>query len=1064
MTMSKKVISVVLVIALLATTFCMSGISAFAADTDAQTSAANPKATAAQAIDQEYRYDGNDLGATYTPEATTFKVWSPTATAITLNLYATGSDSEEGAEDLGKDEMVQITESVGDESVNTGVWEVVLEGDYKNVYYTYTITTTTTTTMGSENTKTYETQDVYSKATGVNGARSMVVDLDSTDPEGWENDQHVLLDKNTDASIWEIQIKDFSYNENSGVSQANRGKYLAFTETGTTLNGEEGNVSTCVDYLKELGITTVHINPFYDFGSVDETGSDTQFNWGYDPVNYNVPEGSYSTNPYDGNVRITECKEMIQALHNAGIQVVMDVVYNHTHTQDSVFQKTVPDYYYRYTASGAWSNGSGCGNETATERAMYRNYVVQSCAYWVNEYHVDGFRFDLMGCMDVETMNAIRAELDKVDERIMMYGEGWSGGTCTFDSTTCEGTKTVAATQANASQLNTRIAVFNDKIRDGIKGSVFSSAGKGFVQGSKADAKNISYGVRANTVGKNGWQPAAPSQCVSYVTCHDNATLYDRLVNSTGKGTSPDYTQRYSDLVEMNKLAAAIVATSQGVHFMLAGEEMARTKLGDENSYKSAATINMINWENLVTYGDLVSYYKGLLQIRKAFSPFTDDTMGSSENYTFNGSLTASSNTVAYTVSNDTEGEWSKMAVIYNGGLTETTVTLKDDSVTDWVILANNEAAGLDSLGEVTGSEFTLPASSAIIAVDKASFESAAIEANTSKVIVKSVYERTGEVFSTRTFMGTVGTPYEVTEDTSIDMQYEVSRIEGETSGVYTEDTKTVTYYYADYVPERIKNADLNNDGEVNILDAATLQLHLAKLGSVIPEDKLESADVNYDGDVNIKDSTTIQLYLARFSVATGTVEVNYLDSETGKVLADPITITGRVGTSYTTSPKSIMANVLDETKIPDNAYGIFSYGAVTTVNYYYCYAGKPVTLHIKFSADTTKESALSLWSWQTVSATESVDLAKSGSWPGDAVSSEKDENGWMTAVVDTPGVGTFNFILSYSGSPQTQDYKGFTQSELWVIVDGANPVNQGDWIDIYDVDPETNPEAKPLA
>ncbi len=1067
MTMSKKVISVILAVVMLATTFTLSGFSAFAAEIDEQVSSANAKSAAAMEIDKNYRYDGNDLGATYSPESTTFKVWAPTATEVAVNLYTTGSDKENGAEKLGSYSLALTSDPTAGEASNTGVWTVTIEGDYKNIYYTYSITTTNTT--GTQKVTTYETQDVYSKAVGVNGKRSMIVDLDDTDPEGWENDAHVLLDNNTDASIWEIQIKDFSYNENSGVSEANRGKYLAFAETGTTLNGE-GEVSTCVDYLKELGITTVHINPFYDFASIDETGSGSQFNWGYDPENYNVPEGSYSSNPYDGNVRIKECKEMVQALHNAGIQVVMDVVYNHTYSNDSCFQKTVPDYYYRFTSTGAWSNGSGTGNETASERAMFRNFVVQSCAYWVNEYHIDGFRFDLMGCMDVETMNAIRAELDTIDPRILTYGEGWAGGTATFDPTTCEGTKTYGATLANVAKLNERIALFNDKIRDGIKGSVFESSGQGFVQGNRASAKNIYYGIRANTVGKLGWQPTAPSQCVTYSSCHDNATLYDRLINSTDTSGNPDYTKRYPELIEMNKLAGAIVMTSQGMNFVLAGEEMARTKLGDENSYKSAATLNMLNWENLNTYGDLVSYYKGLYKIRKAFSPFTDATLGSKDNYTLSGSLsTANSYTVSYTVSNSTPGEWSKVAVIYNGARTESTVTLKDTSVTEWVIIANDKEAGLQKLGEVSGSTFVLPASSAIIAVDKASFEAESLSDNLGKVIIKDIDQRSGEVISERVIKGTIGTKYVTVPDSSIDIKYEIKGVTGSETGVFTEEPQEVVYEYADYIPEHAKKADFNGDGKVDILDVTCLQLYLAKLYKI--DDSLtEYADVNYDGYTTIFDATTLQYVIANLSIATSTVEVNHYDGETGEKIADTENYIGRVGYDYSTSPKNVLAYTFDETKIPDNASGKYVFGVNTVVNYYYLYSGKKETLHIKYSDDSAaSERAMSLWAWQeqipmSDGTLGSVNLSKKGSWPGDAVSTAKDENGWWTASVDTPGVGVFCFILSVSGSPQTQDYKGFTDEELWVVVDGNNMVNQGDWLSIYNVDPETNPDASPLA
>lgn len=1061
---AKKLIAMVLTLAVLATTVCFSGLSAFAAEITEETAqAANAQAAAAQAIDQQYAYSGDDLGATYSPESTTFKVWSPTATAISLNLYKTGSDEEEGAGKISTTELTKVMDG-GDW---TGVWSVTVDGDLKNVYYTYTITTTTTTTIGSEETTTKETQDVYSKATGVNGARSMVVDMADTNPEGWENDQHIFLDKSTDASIWEIQVKDFSYNENSGVSEANRGKFLGFTETGTTLNNE-GKIATGIDYLKELGITTVHINPFYDFGSIDETGDDSQFNWGYDPVNYNVPEGSFSTNPYDGNVRIKECKQMVKALHDAGIQVVMDVVYNHTYSADSCFQATVPDYYYRFTSAGAFSNGSGCGNETATERAMFRNYVAQSCAYWVNEYHIDGFRFDLMGCMDVETMNVIRAVLDEIDPKVLMYGEGWSGGTCTFDPTTCDGTTTYAATQSNIKKMDDRIALFNDKIRDSIKGSVFEAAGQGFIQGSASSAKGISYGVRANTVGNNGWQPNVPSQCVSYASAHDNATLYDRLINSTGKSKSDGYRTRYNDLVEMNKLAAAIEMTSQGIHFMLAGEEMARSKDGDENSYSSPATLNMLDWSNLVTYGDVVSYYKGLLQIRKAFAPFTDDTGAFKDNYTFNSSLTASTNTIAYTISNPTEGQWSKMACIYNGALQEKQVTLKDTSVQEWVILANDKTAGVTSLGEVSGSTFTLPASSAIIAVDKESFESAGITSNTSKVTVNSVYEKTGELLSSRVLMGTIGTNYVAEPDASIDFKYEINRIEGNAEGTYTEEEQTVTYYYEDYIPESIKNADFDENGVIDIRDVTELQLLIASTMEFTPE-QIAKADLDYSGTVNINDATMLQLAIAEVSVASGSVEINYLDAETGEVLADATVLNGRVGTEYTAPAKSILAYTVDETKLPENATGVYTFGFKTVVNYYYNFSGTVQTLHVKF-ADGTPEKPLTLWAWQEKIPAEdgtftSVNLTQAGAWPGDAIGTDKDENGWINVEVDTPGVGEFNFILSVSGTPQTQDYVGFTQeqSELWVIVDGDNMVNQGDWLDVYDVDPTANPDAKPL-
>ena len=373
-------------------------------------------------------YGEEGLGAVYTPQATTWKLWSPTAKHVQLRLYATGSDEEEGAARLGTYSM--------ELNADTGVWSLTLQGDYKNVYYTYLVTARGVTR---------ETRDIYAKAAGVNGYRSMVVDLDATDPAGWDNDSHVLLDESTDAVIWEVHVRDFSIDPSSGVSQANRGKFLAFTEDGTTLNGEADELSTCVNYLKEMGVNTVHLLPVYDFGSVDETVTDdpTNRNWGYDPINYNVPEGSYSTDPYNGNTRITEFKQMIQALHAAGISVVMDVVYNHTYDVDSyewgarllynnAFNDSVPGYYFRMSGPSSWYNGSGCGNVTASDKLMYRKYMIESVRYWATEYHIDGFRFDLMGCHDVDTMNLIRAELDNLDggegRKILMYGEPWTGG------------------------------------------------------------------------------------------------------------------------------------------------------------------------------------------------------------------------------------------------------------------------------------------------------------------------------------------------------------------------------------------------------------------------------------------------------------------------------------------------------------------------------------------------------------------------------------------------------------------------------------------------------------
>ncbi len=1052
---TKKLVSAVLAVCMLASTSVLTSFAA-KADDNSTVGANTPYSNACEAIDSEFAYNGNDLGATYAPDKTTFKVWSPTATAVKLNLYATGSDSEEGAADIGNYDLEQVMD--GDRF--TGVWAVTVDGDLKNVYYTYTVTAVPTT-GGAAITK--ETQDINSVATGVNGNRSMVCDLDSTDPEGWENDKHILLDDVTDSSVWELHIKDFSYDPASGVSEANRGKYLAFTETGTTLNGE-GNISTCIDYLKELGVTTVQLNPFYDFQSINEAGNNSQFNWGYDPQNYNVPEGSYSSNPYDGNVRIKECKQMIQALHNAGISVVMDVVYNHTYSTVSSFQKTVPNYYYRMTKTGAFSNGSGCGNECATERAMFRQFLINSCRYWVDEYHVDGFRFDLMGLMDVEAMNAIRENLDEVSENISMWGEGWTGGTSTYPTNTCTGEKFYQATQSNSSRLSPRIAYFNDAIRDTIKGSVFDINSQGFIQGAKsADITNgIYYGIRANTI-KNKWKAVAPSQCVTYASCHDNATLYDQIIASTGLAS---YGERNTDAVKMNKLASAIMYTSQGVTFSQAGEEMCRTKDGDTNSYKSPATLNMIKWQNVVDYADVISYYKGMGQIKAHFSPLTcDDSKYSNDDYyTINNAPKVLTDTFAFTVANDTPGEWSKIAVIYNGSNKETEVTLKDTSVTDWVIIANNEAAGLDNLGEVTGSTFTVAGSSAIVAVEKSSFESVDAKSNMGKVKVNYVYEPSGEKLDDSVVLqGSVGTGYQTTASAGVPDTYVVSSIEGPSNGKFADGTTEVTYYYEDYVPESILAADFNGDGRINVLDVTEMQKYFVDKAE-LSDDLVEKLDLNYDGSKNIMDCTMLLKYLVEMPVSSGSVTANYYytDAEGNtQKLTNSITITGRAGSEYKTDEFKVVGYGVDTTKYPEKPSGKIPYGELN-VDYYYVASSLDINLHFKHNGSLTW--APTLWIWG--SDLKGVDKGNytpddSAVWPG-IKAEDADGDGWFDYSFTYRGAGTYNVIVSNAGATQTVDYKGFVDNEMWVVINDS-AVSGGTYLTFYTDNPDTNPNA-PIA
>ncbi len=682
-------------------------VSVSAADISKKSSGAsnNTYTNASQQLDNQYGYDGTDLGATYTESATTFKVWAPTASSVKLNIYSAGS----GGSKLSATDMTFDSES--------GIWSLTMNGDYKNKFYTYSITAKNVT--GSKTT-TKETQDIYSVATGVNGQRSQIVDLDSTNPDGWNSDKHVLLERNTDSYVWEVNVKDFSYDSKSGVSSANRGKYLAFTETGTTLNNE-GDVATGIDYLKKLGVTTVQIMPFFDFskGSIDETGSDSQFNWGYDPVNFNVPEGAFSSNPYDGNVRIKECKQMIQALHNAGISVVMDVVYNHTSNADSCFEACVPNYYYRMTSSGYYSNGTGCGNETASERKMFRNFMIQSCMYWVNEYHIDGFRFDLMGVHDVETMNLLRAEMDKVDPRLTIWGEGWTGGTCTYPATTCTGQTFVEADRAKASNINERIGFFNDVVRDAMKGSVFNKSAKGWVQGDKNYSYDLSKGIKANTEGTY-WTVKQPSQTVTYTSCHDNQTLWDKLAYSQGVS---DFRRRNETLVKQNKLAGGLLNMAQGVTFTQAGEEMCRSKDNDDNSYTSSVTRNMIDWSLAKTNSDVADYYKGMREIREKFSPLRDNTKSALSGYKCYSGENAS-DIYAGVWTNSKPDEWKKLAVIANNSSSAKYFTFSSSEGLSWVVIADETSAGLKSLEEVNSGSFKVDGYSMVVAVDKASFES----------------------------------------------------------------------------------------------------------------------------------------------------------------------------------------------------------------------------------------------------------------------------------------------------------------------------------------------------
>lgn len=862
-------------------------------------------------------YSGNDLGASYSKKATTFKVWSPNAVSVRVNIFEHGSDNEGDAGSIMSRAMSL--------DKTTGVWSVTINGDLLNKYYTYSVTHGKTTK---------ETADVYAKACGVNGQRSMVVDLSTTNPEGWENDKHVLVQNQTDASVWEISVADFSSSESSGVSEANRGKYLAFTEEGTTVNGVQGASSTCVDYLKKLGVKYVQIMPFYDFGSVDESKNIMdQYNWGYDPVNYNCPEGSYSTNPKKGEVRIKECKQMIQALHNAGIGVIMDVVYNHTYTSDSWFQRTVPNYYYRMNNDGTFSNGSGCSNDTASEHLMFRKYMIDSVTYWASEYHIDGFRFDLMGLHDVSTMNSIRNALDNLyadgsGSQILMYGEAWDM------ATNCD-EGTVLASQKNLKQLSDRIGAFDDTIRDAIKGSTGGTDGAFVQEGSRR--ANLKTGIAGQSDTTTGWANV-PSQCVTYASCHDNLCLYDKLVGSV-YGADGKYRKRYEDLVAMNKLSAAIVITSQGIPFSLGGEEFCRSKDGDENSYASSRKENMLDWENVDLYSDVIEYYRGLYKIRDAFAAFSDSTAATANSLTYLSDVPKG--VTGYTINNTESGKWSQMCVIFNGSDSAQNVTVKGD----WVVLADNKTAGLRNIKNVTNS-VKVEAHSAVIMVDTKSYDSAGIMDDEGAVVIDYYDNKTEKLIKSQTLTGELGTSYDVTNLAST-LNYDVKKTDGEIKGVFTDQVGHAKVYVEEYDGEMstvtVKFVDETNNTEIEdsflVKNRKGEQYYTPDLPS-IKNYKLVLDDLptNGAGKLDSASKTVTYKYTRVTDDEDKTVcRVNaiYMD-DSGKIL-DTKTITGVEGQAYSLSQNTYEEK--DLVSVPEKANGTFKSGEINVV---FSYSSNP--------------------------------------------------------------------------------------------------------------------------
>ena len=669
-------------------------------------------------FDNLYSYPNPDLGCKYSPSQTIFNLWAPTASKVSVNIYNTGNYKTD-IKPIDKYEMTYTSK---------GVWNLKVKKNLGEKYYTYLIEVD-----GVIN----ETTDPYGIACGVNGKRNMIIDLKMTNPEGWNNDEHVFYPWN-ESFIYELHVGDFSNDPNCGVEEKYRGKYLAFTFKDTCLNDNKDK-PTCLNYLSKLGITTVHLLPVYDFGSVEEDINelskeseiirDSNYNWGYDPCNYNIPEGSYSTNPYDGKIRIKEFKQMIQALHSKKLSVIMDVVYNHTFKIFlSNFDKAVPYYYYRQKLDGTKSNASGCGNDTASERKMVHDFIVNSVLYWVKEYHIDGFRFDLMGLHDINLMNDIREKLNSnfdFGNKIILYGEPWKMNT----HISLKGFATPLCDKTNFEKFPNGLGWFHDELRDMIKGSTFAKNEKGFVSGSLLDQSDKGNNELMNQFRKyftgginiNGCiENVKSDKLINYVSCHDNNTLWDKLVivennlkeekyekipsifpqnrnmENDNIVITPKELKCYSEdnkkfflekndiILKRNKLAAVVVMFSFGVPFMLAGEEGARTKLGEHNSYNLSKKLNMIDWGRMYEYQELILYYKKIIQIRKRLNNFYQ-----LNRIKYSNIYDLPNGVVGFSIQRIKYGEFKEIIIIFNS--TDSDFTYHLNKKGKWIIILNHQ-------------------------------------------------------------------------------------------------------------------------------------------------------------------------------------------------------------------------------------------------------------------------------------------------------------------------------------------------------------------------------------
>lgn len=645
----------------------------------------HPSTERLDSYDKYPSYYGSDLELVYTPEQSVFTLWAPPADRVRLNLYASGEGGD-------PEEQVEM------EKAGYGTWRVHIDRDLKGSFYTFQI---------EKNGKWLnETPGIWAKAVGINGNRAAVIDWNETNPDGWKSDRSPELKMYSDIILYELHHRDFSIAPDSGIE--NKGKFLALTETGTkTPEGE----ATGLDHLKELGVTHIHILPSFDFATVDETKLDeNRYNWGYDPKNYNVPDGSYSTDPANPVVRIREFKEMVKSLHQNGFRIVLDVVYNHTASTDhSNFDLTVPGYFYRQNADGSYSNASGCGNETASEREMVRHYIIESVKFWAREYHIDGFRFDLMGIHDIETMNRLRSELLEIDPTIFVYGEGWvaADSPLPFEQ---------RAVKENVGQME-GIGVFNDEFRDGLKGSTFDEQEPGYASGNiNGHFEPVKYGIVGGTdhpqvdygglLYCNAPYAGAPSQMINFVSCHDGYTLVDKLKLSVQGDHAAD------ELIPIDQLVHTVLLTAQGIPFIRSGEEIMQDKQGEPNSYKSPDSINRIDWSLKAKNREVFDFIRGLIALHKAHPAFRIPTVEGLQQW-LRFMDTGDSGVIAYTLgeyaNND---EWKEILVAYNGNRHEAEIGIPEG---EWNVVCRNGQIDPEGKDRLPGGSVKIAASSALI-------------------------------------------------------------------------------------------------------------------------------------------------------------------------------------------------------------------------------------------------------------------------------------------------------------------------------------------------------------